>query len=170
MANDYYNHTSFPIAGSQGSSALMRGELQSIMAGFDKLPVLTGNGGKFAIVNPSGTGLVVSSALSESGGNLTCTSTAMTWSGNPTHSGNHTFSGAVSMASLSVSGALTLGVNSLASPPPIGGTTPNSGQFTSVVTTGVGYQFPDGTTQTTAAGSGAFTGYQALATLAYLGY
>jgi hypothetical protein len=170
MANNYYNHTTYPIAGSQGSSALLRGELDAIMAGFDKMPVLTGNGGKFVTINATGTGMVVSSALTESGGNLTCTSATMTWSGNPTHSGNHTFQGAVTFQ-----GAMTLSASALASPPPIGSVTPNTGAFTSLsaqsVTASVGgFVFPDATVQTTAAGSGAFTAYQALSTLAYLGY
>jgi len=41
MANDYYNHGSFPTTSSLGSSALMRAELDSIAAGFDKLPSAT---------------------------------------------------------------------------------------------------------------------------------
>lgn len=38
MANNYYTHTTYPAANSQGASAGMRGELAAIMAGFDLLP------------------------------------------------------------------------------------------------------------------------------------
>ncbi len=68
MANDYYTHTTYPATGSQGSSASMRAELDLVDAGFSKLPSLSGNGGKFVLVNASGTGQTVSSVLTESGG------------------------------------------------------------------------------------------------------
>lgn len=45
MANDYYNHGSYPVTGSTGSSALLRSELDSIAAGFDKMPKLTSDPG-----------------------------------------------------------------------------------------------------------------------------
>lgn len=55
MANPYYNHGSFPATGSAGASASMRAELDSITAGFNKLPTLTANNVVF--VNASGTAL-----------------------------------------------------------------------------------------------------------------
>lgn len=60
MANDFYNHSTYPVAGSQGSSALLRAELDAIAQGFDKLPTLTGNAGKPVVINGTGTGLEAS--------------------------------------------------------------------------------------------------------------
>lgn len=55
--DEYYNHTTYPPAGSLGSSAAMRAELDLIEAGFGKLPNLTGNGNKTVVVNSGGTAL-----------------------------------------------------------------------------------------------------------------
>ena len=60
--NEYYDHTTFPAAGSSGSSSAMRAELDAIEDGFDKLPTMTGNAGKVVVVNGSGTGLESTSA------------------------------------------------------------------------------------------------------------
>lgn len=71
MANNYYNHGSFPATASFGSSAQMRSELDSIAAGFDKLPTLTGNAFRLAFVNAAGTALTTSSTLTtDTTGNL----------------------------------------------------------------------------------------------------
>ena len=63
MSNDFYNHGTYPTPNSAGSSASMRAELDAISAGFNKLPTLTGNGYKVAMVNSAGTALIASSAL-----------------------------------------------------------------------------------------------------------
>lgn len=55
--NPYYNHSGVPQQSGPGSSAAIRTELASIMAGFDKLPVLAGNQQKLVRVNGSGTAL-----------------------------------------------------------------------------------------------------------------
>ena len=57
MSNDFYNHGSFPTTGSAATSASMRAELDSIAAGFDKMPTLTGNANEIVVVNSSATGL-----------------------------------------------------------------------------------------------------------------
>ena len=57
MANDFYNHGSFPTTGSAATSASMRAELDAIAAGFDKLPGLTGNPDEIVVVNGSATAL-----------------------------------------------------------------------------------------------------------------
>lgn len=57
MANEFYDNTGFPMANSPGSSQAMRNELTAIEAGFDKLPTLTGNGGRLVAVNILGTAL-----------------------------------------------------------------------------------------------------------------
>jgi hypothetical protein len=57
MSNNFYNHGSFPTTGSAATSASMRAELDSIAAGFDKLPTLTGNANEIVVVNSSGTAL-----------------------------------------------------------------------------------------------------------------
>jgi hypothetical protein len=55
MPNDYYNHGVYPSPNSPGSSSQLRAELDSIAAGFNKLPTLTANGNKFVRVNAAGT-------------------------------------------------------------------------------------------------------------------
>lgn len=118
MSNDFYNHGGYPAQRAAGSSAAMRSELDLIMAGFDKMPALSGNGGKPVVVNAAATGLETTSALSmtsltlsgaltvggtatlngntvignAAGDTLTIAPSAVTWSNNPTHSGIHTFS------------------------------------------------------------------------------
>jgi len=57
MSNNFYNHTTFPTTGSAATSASMRAELDSIAAGFDKMPTLTANANKLIAVNASATGL-----------------------------------------------------------------------------------------------------------------
>lgn len=57
MANEFYDHTTYPSTGASGSSSAMRAELNAIEAGFDKLPTLTGNGGEIIAVNSGATAL-----------------------------------------------------------------------------------------------------------------
>lgn len=56
-ANPYYDHTTFPAQGAALSSAAMRAEFDSVEAGFDKLPTLSGNGSKICAVNSGATAL-----------------------------------------------------------------------------------------------------------------
>ena len=62
--NDYYTHGSYPSVGSPPSSAAMRAELDLISAGFDKLPLFTGNASKAVIVNGAGTAMTVTAIWS----------------------------------------------------------------------------------------------------------
>ena len=57
MANNFFTASGNPATGSQGSSATMRAEFESIEDGFDKLPAMTGNGGEIVAVNSGGTAL-----------------------------------------------------------------------------------------------------------------
>lgn len=57
FANEYYTHGSYPAPGSAGSSAGMRAELDTITAGFDKLPALAGNANKLVVINGAGSGM-----------------------------------------------------------------------------------------------------------------
>ena len=57
MANEYYDHTTFPTTNSAGSSASMRTELNTIEAGFDKLPTLTAKANRVTAVNAGATAL-----------------------------------------------------------------------------------------------------------------
>lgn len=57
MSNQYYTASGAPGSRSQGSSAAMRTEFASISAGFDKLPTLTGNGGKLLKVKDDASGI-----------------------------------------------------------------------------------------------------------------
>jgi hypothetical protein len=73
MANEYYDSTGYPQTGASGSSASMRAELDSVEAGFNKLPTLTANGNKLVKVNSAGTGLETTSVISDDGTNATVT-------------------------------------------------------------------------------------------------
>ena len=149
MSNDYFNASGYPATRASGASSSMRAQLAAIAAAFDKMPVLTGNGGRLVAINAGATALesvnaingiqigVITPAagafttLSSSaaatlaslavtaglsvGGNvslgdaagdtITIAPSTVTWSNNPTHSGNHTFSGTVSASVFS--GSLT---------------------------------------------------------------
>lgn len=63
MANDFYNHSTYPSPNSAGSSANMRAELDLITAGFNKLPTLTGNGYKVVGINADGTAMIADPKL-----------------------------------------------------------------------------------------------------------
>lgn len=62
MANDYYTDSNNPSAGSQMDSSVLRAEFDSILAAFDKLAPLTGNGNKTVVINPGGTGMTAKTA------------------------------------------------------------------------------------------------------------
>lgn len=55
MAGEFYDHTTYPANGAQGSASAMRSELEAIQTGFDKLAGLSGNGGKIIAVNAGAT-------------------------------------------------------------------------------------------------------------------
>jgi hypothetical protein len=57
MAGDWYTPSGAPATSSQGSSATMRSEFDSVETAMDKLPTLTGNGDKLVKVNSGGTAL-----------------------------------------------------------------------------------------------------------------
>lgn len=71
MANEYYNHGTAPITTSDGSSAIIRAELLSVEAGFNKLPSFTGNANKPVMVNPAGTAMTVKTFTVSLTANLT---------------------------------------------------------------------------------------------------
>ena len=57
MANEFYDHSTYPATGAAGSSSAMRAELELIEAGFAKLPVPSTNPGEIVVVNAGGTAL-----------------------------------------------------------------------------------------------------------------
>lgn len=57
MSNDFYNVTGTPTQASNLTSPPIRSEFSAIAAGFNKLPMLTGNAYKIIYVNASGTAL-----------------------------------------------------------------------------------------------------------------
>ncbi len=57
MPNSFYDHTTYPANGAQGSSAALRAELESIEDGFDLMPTISGNGSKILAVNAAATAL-----------------------------------------------------------------------------------------------------------------
>lgn len=65
MANDYYDHNGYPAPNAPGSSAALRIELDTIEAGFDKLPQLTGNGDKLVRIKADGTGIEAFTAFTD---------------------------------------------------------------------------------------------------------
>ena len=68
MANDFYNHGSFPTTGSAATSASMRAELDSIAAGFDKMPDITSKADEIVVVNSSSTALTSITTLPATSG------------------------------------------------------------------------------------------------------
>ena len=135
MANEFYTHTTFPVTGSAGSSALMRAELDAISSGFDKLPALTGNANKVVAVNGSGTGLTSTTTLS----GLALSSSALTSSTVDSTSVGATTPSTGAFTTLSASSTVSgTGFSDyLASPPAIGGTTASTGRFTTLTATGL---------------------------------
>lgn len=65
MANEYYDHTTYPQDGAPGDPADLRAELDAIEAAFDKLPQMSGNGNAIVVINSGGT--VLSSVAAPSG-------------------------------------------------------------------------------------------------------
>lgn len=63
MANSFFTKTSNPQPNSAGSSSLIRAEFANIEAGFNKLPVMTGNSTKFVRVNAGETALEATAAV-----------------------------------------------------------------------------------------------------------
>ena len=70
MANDFYNHGAFPATRSILSSASLRSELDSIAAGFDKLPALAGNALKLVGINTAATALTPAQIYCDAAGNF----------------------------------------------------------------------------------------------------
>lgn len=60
--NEYYDSSGAPAQGSFGSSSTIRGELNLVEEGFNKLPVLAGNGDKLIAVNAGATAMVPKTA------------------------------------------------------------------------------------------------------------
>jgi len=57
MPNDFFNASGVPATRSAGTSSVMRGELSSIGAAFDKMPALTGSALKGVRVNAAANAL-----------------------------------------------------------------------------------------------------------------
>ncbi len=67
MANNFYTQSGVPVSNAAGNSVDIRNEFLTIQQGFDKMPVLTGNGLNPVRVNASGAALETV-ALDSSGG------------------------------------------------------------------------------------------------------
>jgi hypothetical protein len=132
MPNSYYNHATYPTPNSPGSSAQLRAELELITDGFDKLPTLTGNGYKVAMINAAGDAIIASSALQS----LAITGSTI----------NSTVIGGVSAAAgtftnLTATGTVNLGTGLVVTGGSInntviGNTTPAAGSFTTLSASG----------------------------------
>lgn len=77
---EWYEHSGVPSTGSQGSSAAMRAEFQSIETAFGLLPTYTGNDSEVVVVNATGTGLetVAQLPIAQGGTNAATASAART--------------------------------------------------------------------------------------------
>ena len=117
MANNFFTASGNPATGAQGSSATMRAEFEAIEDGFDKLPVLTGNGGKVIAVN---TGATTLEAVATTGTGDVVRATSPTFVtpalGTPS-------SGVVT----NLTGTASININGT-----VGATTANTGAFTSI--------------------------------------
>ena len=71
--NSYYNPSGSPSTGAAGASAVIRSEYANIAAGFALLPTLSGNGSTAVIINPSGTGMTVTTGTLALAGNFATT-------------------------------------------------------------------------------------------------
>lgn len=60
MSNPYFTKSGYPATSARAVSASLRAEIANIEAGFDKLPTLSGNGGKAVVVNSGATALAAS--------------------------------------------------------------------------------------------------------------
>jgi hypothetical protein len=65
MANEFYTPSGYPAPNAPGASASMRGELDLIEAGFEKLPAMSGNANRLVSVNETGTALVANDDISQ---------------------------------------------------------------------------------------------------------
>jgi hypothetical protein len=57
MSNEYFTKSGYPSTSARAVSASLRAEIANIEAGFDKMPVLAGNGGEIIAVNSGATAL-----------------------------------------------------------------------------------------------------------------
>ena len=71
--NPYYVHGSWPATAGAGTSAPARAELDSITAGFAKLPTLSGNGSKACVIDAGGTAITVTTGTLALAGNFATT-------------------------------------------------------------------------------------------------
>lgn len=70
MSNPYFNASGVPAQGSALTSGTLRGEYSLVEAGFDKLPLLSGNGDKLVVVNSAGTALTTTATPDINGGTI----------------------------------------------------------------------------------------------------
>lgn len=125
MPNEFYDHTGFPQTNTRASSALMRAELDAVEQGFDKLPVLAGNGGEIVTVKADATGLE----------SKTQVELHLVRDDGDVYTGAHDFTGATitaptqSTADSSTKVATTAFVNNVAMNPALPNQTGNAGKF-----------------------------------------
>lgn len=127
MANDFFTASGNPATGSQGSSSTMRAEFEAIEDGFDKLPTLTGNGGKLIKVNSGGTALETLSGTTGTGDVVLATSPTITSPTLVTPALGTPASGVVT----NLTGTASININGT-----VGATTPTTGAFTTVTASG----------------------------------
>lgn len=123
--NEYYDHQGFPQTNTRASSSLMRAELDAVEQGFDKLPVLAGNGGEIVTVKADATGLE----------SKTQVELHLVRDDGDVYTGAHDFTGATitaptqSTADSSTKVATTAFVNNVAMNPALPNQTGNAGKF-----------------------------------------
>jgi hypothetical protein len=135
VTNIYYNPSGNPSTGSEGLSAVVRGEFAAIGVAFDMMPQISTTGlfstvfnqlGNYTFTLPGapGTLAMLSDVATE-------TTRATTAEGLLAPKASPTFTGAATLA-----GSAIQTVATLASPPAIGGTAPAAGAFTTLSVSG----------------------------------
>lgn len=74
---EFYDHTTYPVTRSTGTSAGLRQELDLVEAGFNKLPPLSGNALRLVKVGSGGTDMTVSSVYEDTSNRLMIGTTAI---------------------------------------------------------------------------------------------
>ncbi len=119
MTNPYYNPSGVPAQGSAVISSLLRTELTSVQAGFDKMPTLVGNAYKVLRINSAADAIEASGLTIDVTGRLTAPA-GLTVTGGTFISRGITDNATATALTLSGSGANSITIANSATNPTIG--------------------------------------------------
>jgi hypothetical protein len=151
MSNPFYDHTTYPANGAQGTSSALRAELDAIEAGFDKLPTLSGNGGKIVVVNAAASALEAIAAPGTSGNVLTSNGSA--WTSAASTAGTVTSASVVSANGFAGTVATATSTPAITLTTSITGLLKGNGTALSAATAGTDYVAPSGALGTPSSGT-----------------